>query len=209
MNRATLDVRDLPPVVFDTRDVTWWGNFLLILIETTTTLILVTTYFYLAHNNEQWPPPQPHRMPTEMHPAPDLLYSTIIAVLLAASCIPMVMADKAARRNDNHRVYPLVAIMFGLGLTALVLQALDFRGFHFRWDEHAYGSVIWSLVGLHFTYILFGVLETGVLLLWIWMYGIDANRTADVTLMGVVWYWTTAIWMLMYVVVYWTPRWMS
>ena len=41
---------------------------------------------------------------------------------------------------------------------------------------------------------------------WLMRYGIDEKHAVDVTLTGGYWYWTAGSWLVLYVFVYWVPR---
>jgi hypothetical protein len=65
---------------------------------------------------------------------------------------------------------------------------------------------VWSLLGLHLVYILIEVLEYAVMVLWVWVFGLGQNQAGDVILTSAYWYWTVAVGVVIYLVVYWFPR---
>jgi len=48
--RVTVDVTELPTVVFGHRGLLWWGTLGFAVIESITMLLAVATYFYLRRN---------------------------------------------------------------------------------------------------------------------------------------------------------------
>jgi cytochrome c oxidase subunit III len=204
--RHQIDVSALPDHAMDSRDPVWWGNTLMIFIETTTIALLVMAYFYLRRNFDEWPPPQVMTLPPIYHPVPDLPIPTIETIIFVLSCGLMYWTDLSARAKDNWRTRIGVAILFAIGIALTVLRFKEFHGLKFRWDENAYGSIIWTMIGMHLTYILAATLEFFILGLWLFTHPIDDKRALDVTLCGGYWYWVTGTWIVVYAVVYFGAR---
>ena len=204
--RAVLDVSGLPDTAFDTRSPVWWGNTLLIFIETTTLVLLLVTYFYLRRNFEDWPPPQGMTVPPMYHPVPDLPIPTAETVVILGSCAAMAFIDRAARRMKERAVKIGLWVMFGLTLAAIVLRFFEFPGVHFRWDENAYGSMVWVILGTHLTYLIAAAAEFFIMGLWVLRHPLDKKHALDVTLAGVYWYWVAATWVIVYATVYFGAR---
>jgi heme/copper-type cytochrome/quinol oxidase subunit 3 len=72
----------------------------------------------------------------------------------------------------------------------------------FRWDDNAYGSLIWVILGTHMTYLLAAAAEFFIMALWVTRHQFDPKHALDVTLLGGYWYWTVATWVLCYATVY-------
>jgi cytochrome c oxidase subunit I+III len=206
--RRVLDVSGLPNTAIDSYAPVWWGNALLIMIESTTVLLLLASYFYIRRNFTQWPPPQPMTIPPNFRPVPDLALPTIELILILGSCLPMYWTDMAARRNDGKRVKQGLALMIAIGVALIVMRFFELRPGHlkFRWDSNAYGSIVWMIIGTHFTYLLAAVAEFGIMLAWILKHSFDPKHGLDVTLLGGYWYWTAATWLACYGVVYFGAR---
>src|SRR5205085_11794858 len=98
-------------------------------------------YIYLKNANLDWPP-------TSV-PNPDLKYSTINVVMVVLSCLVMLVADRGALRDS------VGAIRFGLGVCILVgfvflgLRIATMSALGFKWSTHAYGSIVWTMIGMH------------------------------------------------------------
>src|ERR1041384_7337986 len=151
--RAVIDISELPHHEFDTYDPVWWGNNLLIAIETSMFALLIATSFYLRQNFTLWPPPLA-QLTASLRPLPELGYGTANTILLLLGCIPMVLADLAARRGDRETA-KIGLVKIGLvicaivGFIALVLRSFEYSAVYFRWDSNAYGSVVWFMLGMH------------------------------------------------------------
>ncbi|HSI34170.1 MAG: heme-copper oxidase subunit III [Phycisphaerae bacterium] len=202
----TLDVSTLPDNAMDARAPLWWGNLLLVCIETTTIVILLVVYFYVRRNFGQWPPPRVDRGPALFDQAPSLWAATANAVLLAVSALPMYWADTRARALDTRRTAAGLALMTAVAAASIVLTALEMRALDFRWDENAYGSVVWTIAVMFMIYLIAGIIEFGLMLVWVLRHGLDDKHALDVTLAGGYWYWVAATGVVIYAVVFLYPR---
>jgi heme/copper-type cytochrome/quinol oxidase subunit 3 len=99
----------------------------------------------------------------------------------------------------------VICILCGLG--AIVLRGFEFSAVYFRWDSNAYGSVVWFLLGMHMLHLLVLTTEAVLLTIWIFTREFDMKHRMDIVTVGVYWYWVTAIWVLLYVIIYFVPRW--
>jgi cytochrome c oxidase subunit III len=203
--RAVIDVSNLPHHEFDTYDPVWWGNNFLLAIETSMFAILIATYFYLRQNFSLWPPPLA-TLNAPLRPLPDLTYGTANTILLLLGCIPMVLADVSARRNNRRLAQVGLVICLLCGVAAMVLRSFEFSAVYFRWDSNAYGSAVWFLLGMHMLHLLVLTSETILLAVWILTREFDMKHRVDIVTVGVYWYWVVGIWLLIYAVVYFTPR---
>ena len=202
----TLDVSELPKHLFDTRSQLWWGNLLLLCIETTMFGLCVATYFYVRQNFTGWPPPHSDAPPYLLDPEPSLLLPTINLVVLLVSVLPMAYADLAARRLDRRAVKIGLILMMLFGAATIVLRFYEFRSLIWKWDSNAYGSITWTILGLHLVHLFVGTLEDAFLATWVFARPLDENHALDVTVTAVYWYWIVGTWVLLYGVVFLAPR---
>ena len=203
--RAVIDVSALPHHEFDTYDPVWWGNNLLLAIETSMFAILIGTYFYLRQNFELWPPPIAQLTAT-LRPLPQLGYGTAVTILLVFSCAPMILTDISARRGSRSvcEIGLIVAIL--CSLAAVILRGFEFSAVYFRWDSNAYGSAVWFMLGMHMMHLLVLTTESVLLTIWIFTREFDMKHRVDIVTVAVYWYWVTAIWVVLYAIIYFTPR---
>jgi heme/copper-type cytochrome/quinol oxidase subunit 3 len=200
--RRVLDVSELSESAMDSRSPVWWGNTLLIFIESTTVLLLLVSYFYLRRNFQDWPPPQPNAFPPLFHPVPSLPIPLIETILIVLACLPMYWTDMAARRLDLKKTLLGILLMLVITIIAIVMRFTEFHGSHFRWDDNAYGSLVWTLLGLHLTYLLAAGAEFIIMGVYMLRHGIDPKHALDVTLVGGTWYWLTGTWILVFATIY-------
>ena len=202
----TIDVSGLPPHVEDHRSPIWWGNLLLLAIETTMFGLLVATYFYLRMNFTTWPPP---RAEVSLYATrPDLGFATLNLVLLLISIVPMAVADRACLRFDLPTVRIMMTIMVLLGLVSIALRFFEFSALKFRWDDNAYAAIVWTTVGMHLIHLITGTAENLIMTIWVWLKGLDTKHGRDIRVGAVYWYWIAGIWVPLYVIIFFGPRWL-
>ncbi|HEX3251888.1 MAG TPA: cytochrome c oxidase subunit 3 [Pyrinomonadaceae bacterium] len=203
--QAVIDISKLPRHQFDTYDPVWWGNNLLLAIETSMFGILIATYFYLRQNFPLWPPPLAQLTAT-LKPLPQLGYGTATTIVLLAGCIPMVLTDISARRGTRSvsQIGLVIAVLCGVG--AAVLRGFEFSAMYFRWDSNAYGSVVWFMLGMHMMHLCILTVEAVLLAVWIFTREYDMKHRVDIVTVAIYWYWVTGIWVVLYAIIYFTPR---
>lgn len=198
MNGAVIDVRPLPNLVSGSRAPIWWGIVLLLAIESTVFGTLIASYFYLRIGEPQWPPPGVE--------APKLLLPTVNTLVLLASSIPMFLADRGVTRGRLGRVRWGLASALVLAVVFLALKVVEYSAVPYAWDDHAYGSIVWLIVGFHSAHVISLVLKTIVMLVLAWRGYFNEKRTLGVQVNGLYWHFVVAVWVPLYVVLYWAPR---
>jgi heme/copper-type cytochrome/quinol oxidase subunit 3 len=204
--QATLDVSGLPKHTFDTRSQLWWGNLWLLCIETTMFGLVVAAYFYFRQNFTGWPPPHSDAPPYLLDPEPRLLVPTVNLFVMLLSVVPMAWADVAARRLDRRDVKIGLLLMMAFGAASIVLRFYEFRSLVWKWDSNAYGSITWTILGLHLMHLFVGTLEDFILATWVFTRPLDETHAVDVTVTAIYWYWIVGTWVLLYAIIYLAPR---
>lgn len=195
---ATLDLSHLPPHGLGTASVSWWGTLAFMLIEGTGFALSIVVYLYLMSVAQRWPLDAP---------PPDLPAGTTLTALLVASLIPNTFLARWARNQDLLKVRIGLIVMSLLGTAPLILRAFEFPAMHIKWDQNAYGSIVWVMLGLHTTHILTDLVETLVLTcLMFSRHGDNARRFGDVSDNTMYWNFVVATWLPMYACLYWVPR---
>jgi heme/copper-type cytochrome/quinol oxidase subunit 3 len=196
--RAVINVSALPTLVFGSRAPSWWGIVCFMAVESTSLAICVATYFYLSKNFSAWPP--------EDTRAPALLVPTIsLIALLASNGLALAMDRAAKARNFGRtRVLLVVATIVGVGLFGLRL--FEFRSLNTTWDANAYGSTIWTIMGLHSSLLLMEVMETGGLAL-VYLFGrAQPKHFTHASENAIYWMFSTLSWVPLYAVIFWGPK---
>jgi len=202
----TLDVAHLPAIGFDTKAPLWWGNTLLLFIETAMFGILIAIYFTVAMNLRPFPPPQIDRFPVIYDPVPDLTLPVIGLVILLVSLIPGILLDLAARRRDVPAIKVLIIITLTFNLAAIAVRYYEFDSLHFKWNDNAYGSITWMMLGMHLLHLIVMMCEDTYLVIWTFVKGVDDKHALDLSVMAIYWYWIVAVWLVLFPILYIFPR---
>jgi len=193
-----IDVSHLAPGAFGSRSILWWGTMGIVVIEGMAFALTIGAYFFLRTRSVHWPPPT-------VSP-PGLLWGTINTIILLVSCIPNELAKRSAERVDLAKVRLWLALCLAFGVVFNTIRWFEFMSLNCRWDENAYGSIVWFLLGMHTTHILTDVLDTGVLTALIFIGPIEEKRFVDVAENSFYWYFVVIVWLPIYGVIYWAPR---
>jgi cytochrome c oxidase subunit III len=194
---AALDVRWLANVAFSHRSLMWWGTLGLMAIESTVFALAIISYFYLQSHAPRWP------LST---PPPALFWGTLNTVVLVASAWPNHLAKRAAERLDRHSVQVWLTVCLAMALAFLVIRWLEFEALGCRWDTDAYGSIVWTLLGLHTFHLITDTWDTAVLTALFFTGPLEGKRYVDVSENALYWYFVVLSWLPIYAVVYWAPR---
>lgn len=205
---AGVDPRAIAPVVqVDAGGLTrtgphthplWWGVLIVVVIEGTVVATLLMSYFFLMARSGAWPP--------EGVDAPPLFWPTVILVLLPVSSFTMWWAGRGIERNDIR------VLTLGTGLSVLiagvvlVFRSIQLAEFDVRWDDHAYGSIVWAITGFHYTHVASALVGTAVVTLLSIMGFYNRDRQVSVVVDTLYWYFVSAVFVPIYLVLYWVPR---
>ena len=193
-----LDVSHLPTSAFGARTPVWWAVWGLIVIEGTMFAMLVGAALYLRLDADTWPPAGT--------PLPGLTAATFNVGVLLLSLGPMVWVHRAAHRQGRIAVFVGLSVSVLFGLVAIALRLLEFRALGCRWDTHAYGSLAWSILGMHFGHLVASVLETALLAVLFMSRPVEAKHYGDAEVNALYWYFVVAAWLPLYVFVFFGPR---
>jgi cytochrome c oxidase subunit III len=195
---VVLDLTELPSHGLRTASLSWWGTLAFMLIEGTGLVLPIVIYLYLMSLAPQWPL---RTVP------PDLFAGTTLTGLLIGSLIPNIFIARWARRRDLRKVRLGLITMSFLGVAPLILRAFEFPAMHIKWDQNAYGSVVWLMLGLHTTHLVTDLIETIVLAcLMFSRHGDNPRRYGDVGDNAMYWNFVVLTWLPIYVCLYWVPR---
>ncbi len=197
--RSICDVSALDDYAFGASTISWWGVVGFMLIEGIAFILAVGAYYYLLHNEIEWPPSsQP----------PPLLWSSVFTLALLATEPLNVWVKRMGRAQRLPQVRWGLMIMTVLGIVLLALRILELDALNVRWDRTAYGSIVWALIVLHIFHTVTDVFDTGVLAALSWTRQMSGRKFSDVTDNAMYWHFIVWSWVALYVVIYWTPRWL-
>lgn len=198
MTRVAIDVSHLPSFAFGSRSILWWATMGLIVIEGTAFALLGAAYIFLKWRVPDWPP--------GLAP-PDLRWGTATTVIVLASLIPNQLAKRAAENLDVAGTRLWVSVCIAFGVVFCVSRAMEFTALNCWWDQNAYASIVWTLMGVHTAHILTDLADTAVLgALLFANKTLDANRFVDAAENALYWYFVVLSWLPIYGLLYLAPR---
>jgi len=196
--RVVLEVAKLPLHGEGRSSLTWWGTGAFMLIEGSGFALAISVYFYLMSLAPQWP--------IDAAP-PDLWAGTTLTFLLVASAIPNVVIGRWARQRRLRQVRWGLVAMSVAGIILLVLRVFEFPALNLKWDDNAYGSIVWTILGLHTTHIVTDLVDTMVLTcLMFTRHGDNKRSYGDVEDNVLYWNFVILTWLPIYACLYWVPR---
>jgi cytochrome c oxidase subunit 3 len=190
-------LKDVPTTGFGSRTTPWWGTLGFIALEGTGFALAGGALLYLWAVNPQWPLSAPR---------PDPVPGTFILVLLLASLVPNYFTKKWAEQENVWMARIGILIMCIFGIVPLIIRWFEFGALNVRWDDNAYGSAQWFLLGLHTTHLLTDVGETLVLAaLMFTRHGRTGKRLSDVSDNAFYWDFVVISWVPIYLLIYGLP----
>jgi heme/copper-type cytochrome/quinol oxidase subunit 3 len=197
--RRALDVSALPDYAFGNAGLIWWGTVGFMIIEGSMFVIALVVYFYLRIQVRDWPPSLPN---------PDIGYGTANLALVLVSLAPAYLAKKAAESFNLPAVRLWLTVLVLLGVGAVVLRAFEYTALNCRWDDNAYGSIVWVLLSMHTIHVATDVVDSGVLLVLAFTGPVTKRRFVDWSENSLYWYFIVAWWIPIYLTIYFMPRWL-
>jgi cytochrome c oxidase subunit III len=194
---AVQDVSALRTTGFGSSSPIWWGTLGFVALEGMGFALAAGTYLYLRQVNPEWPiaAPPPNHWP-----------GTLLLILLLISLVPNAMADRVARQQRLRAVQFWLIAMTVIAIVALFIRAWEFANLNVQWDENAYGSITWFVLGLHATHLLTDLGDTIVLAVLMFTRHVTERRFSDVSDNAFYWYFVVASWIPLYALLYGVPR---
>jgi cytochrome c oxidase subunit III len=190
------DVRSLPDHAFGPASLGWWGTVGFMLIEGMAFVLAAGAYFYLMSNEAAWPPGGL---------APSLRYGTMFTALAIVSELPNVWLARRTHAADVPAIRIGLWLMVAIGVALMVIRGFEFGALNVRWNDNAYGSIIWALMLMHSVHIATDLYDTIVLAVIVARQKPDARKRSDVSDNALYWHFVVLAWLAVYVLVYLLP----
>jgi cytochrome c oxidase subunit III len=194
---GALDVSVMPTFAFGHRSILWWATMWLVAIEGTVFALAGMAWFYLRSHAAHWPLGSP---------PPELVWGTLNTAILLASLVPNQWTKRAAEKLDRRRVRIGLVVCLLFSFAFLAVRVLEFRHLNVGWDQDAYGSIVWMLMGLHTLHLITDTWDSGVLTALFLTGPREGRRYVDVSENALYWYFVVLAWLPIYALVYWGPR---
>src|ERR1043166_1791087 len=192
------DASTLPVVTFGARSLLWWGTLGFMVIEGWTLAICAGTYLYLRMEATRWPP--------AAVPLPGLGMSTANVGLMLLSLGPMWWTGRAARRLDRRQARAGLLICGSFGVLFLFVRWLEFLNLNVSWQANGYGSIVWTILGMHTTLIVVELAELLGVIVILFGRRVPVRIMSDVADVGLYWWFMVLSWIPLYLLIDVLPR---
>jgi cytochrome c oxidase subunit 3 len=192
-----IDVTELPSYAFGHRSIMWWGTLGMMAIEGTVFALAIGAYLFLRTRVEQWPP-------SGLPPA--LVWGVSNTVVMIISLVPNHFTKVAAEQHNLAKVRRGLGICLLFAVACLVVRGFEFAALNCYWDDNAYASATWTLLGLHTTHLITDVFDTAVLTVLVFKGPIEGRRFVDVAENAFYWNFVVAAWIPISAIIYLAPR---
>jgi cytochrome c oxidase subunit I+III len=176
------------------REPLFWGVSLLIVIETGGLALLLASYFYLSGNEPSWPPPGVR--------FPPLWPGALGTAVLLMTAATQHVINRAARIGDLRGMRRWLVLSTAIAVVFVAFRFAEFHQLPFYWDSHAYGSIVWVIIGYHTLHALTGVVENLMLIALLFQGPVERKHALDVQLSGLYWYFMVAAWLPCFASIY-------
>jgi heme/copper-type cytochrome/quinol oxidase subunit 3 len=127
--------------------------------------------------------------------------------VLWGSSAPVFYAEAAIRRGSQRglRIGLLVSALMGAAFLAFTLK--DFADLDFGWRDNAYGSIFYTIVGLHALHVLIGLLMNVIVQIKAWQGKFTAERHISVEVFSLYWHFVDAVWIFVFASLFLSEAW--
>jgi heme/copper-type cytochrome/quinol oxidase subunit 3 len=193
----------LPTVGSGPTNFGWWGMVLFIAVEATLFALLLASYFYLRfRSGPEWPPDGIEN--------PELTLVLIMSAVLWSSSVPVHLAHSAIKRGRQGAMRVCLALGFVLGAAFLVLQCAveypEILRHEFTPRTNAYGSMFFTITGLHGGHVLVGLLMNAWTQLRARQGAFDQHRHVTVQNFVMYWHFVDVVWVFVLATLYLSPQ---
>jgi heme/copper-type cytochrome/quinol oxidase subunit 3 len=198
VTQRVLDVSALTQGTADSRSLLWWGNLGMLAIEGSMFAMAMATYLYLRSTNLDWPP--------STVPKADLVMPTINMVMLLLSCIAAFVIDRASLTKNMAAIRAGHVVSLIVGVTFLIIQyGVIVPDLGYKWSDHAYGSIVWTIIGLHTMHMVAATGETALLFIYGLFKPVLKKHLLDFRCTAVYWYFVALVWVPFYFIIFVEP----
>jgi cytochrome c oxidase subunit 3 len=161
-------------------------------------------YFYNRILADTWPTRA--GLPTGFEKVPSFPLPLIMTVLLVASGFTAHWAQTAIRRDDRDQFQGWLIVTILLGVAFLGVQAYEYATFifveHFNITSGIYGTVFFSLTGLHGIHVTIGALLLIGVLIRAFLGHFSSRNHFGVEGTILYWHFVDVVWIALYATLY-------
>ncbi len=170
------------------------GMFSLIIGESAIFTIFVVAYIYYIGRSVSGPTPQILDIP---------IFNT---VCLLSSSLTIWLAEHAIERGCMHAFAAWWALTMALGIVFIAGTAQEWtrlilhEGLTIR--TNLFGTTFYSLVGLHATHVVVGLIMLSLVLLFTLLGRVEQRHAERIQVLSLYWHFVDAVWVVVFTVVY-------
>lgn len=174
------------------------GMFCLIIGESAIFTIFVVAYIFYIGRSAYGPTPQILDTP---------VFNTIC---LLSSSLTIWMAEHAIARGQIRAFGAWWALTMTLGVVFLAGTALEWNRLIFTDGltirTNLFGTTFYSLVGLHATHVIVGLIMLSLVMLFTLLGRIEQRHAERIQVLSLYWHFVDAVWVVVFTVVYLVGR---
>lgn len=187
----------LPVAPQGSRASGWYGLVLLVATEGALFVYLLFSYFFLASQSPgPWPPSG----------APPILSAAVNTAILLASSLTAWWGQRGIEKGSRARLLTGLVVSLVLGAVFAGVQVHDWLHKTFNPTTDAYGSLFYTITGVHIAHVAVGLFILACLILWAALGRFSARRHLHVTLGVLYWHFVDAVWLVVFATFFLTPR---
>ena len=184
-----------PPLHYSSRvDPPTLGIFLFIASEIMLFGSFFTAYFFVrVVNHEPWPP-HPFHLP--------VFVAGVNTLILVTSSFTVHWALQSIKRGYRPGLQAGLVLTFALGLTFLLTQILEYHRVGFAPHDQSFGTIFYSLTGLHGAHVFVGLMLLLVATVRAFRGHFSPDAHWGVELPGIYWHFVDVMWIVVYTTIY-------
>jgi cytochrome c oxidase subunit 3/cytochrome o ubiquinol oxidase subunit 3 len=170
------------------------GMYGLIIGESAIFTIFVVAYIYYIGRSLTGPTPQILDLP---------IFNSIC---LISSSLTIVLAEHAIKHGAMRRFAALWGLTMLLGIEFLCGTAVEWK--HLIYEDgltirtNLFGTTFYSLVGLHATHVVVGLLMLSIVMIFTLMGRVEQRHAERIQVLAMYWHFVDAVWIVVFTVVY-------
>lgn len=182
------------------RSVAFWGVILLALTEGVLFVNLLYSYFYLWSISPAWPP-------GDVTP-PSLGFVSVRTVALLSSSLTIWLAERAIGRRRRRQVWIWTIVTVALASFFLAGHLVEFARLptEFTWDDHAYGSLYYTILNFHGAHVAVGIVIWLFVLVRLGRGAYGPDDETQFSTAAIYWHVVDVIWVFVFPAMYLLPN---
>lgn len=140
-------------------------------------------------------------------PTPAILQVPIInTICLLSSSFTIILAERAIERGQMRRFGMFWGLTMLLGIKFLVGTGMEWHDLIYNHgltiSTNLFGTTFYSLVGLHATHVLIGLMMLGIVMIFTLTGHVKQSHSERIKVLSLYWHFVDAVWVVVFTVVY-------